>query len=95
MPSLPQTVRPPRTRPFRLFSIRNEKRLVTELFTDWRLETLLATQKQPAPGTGGANPGASAGGAYADADNGLLGGNGLDESYDPAFANGNGAADGY
>lgn len=64
-------------------------------------ETLLATQKQPAPSGGGAGPGAAAGGAgpYADADNGLLGGDGLGDSYDPAFGgavhNGNGAADAY
>jgi len=62
-------------------------------------ETLLATQKQPPPSTGGANPGTGGAGPYGEADNGLLGGNGLDESYDPAFGgpvhNGNGAADGY
>ena len=78
-----------------------QKGAFTELFTDWRLETLLATQKQPAPSAGGANTGAATGGAgpYADANDGLLGGNGLDDSYDPAFAgavhNGNGTADGY
>ncbi|KIW04092.1 uncharacterized protein PV09_04909 [Verruconis gallopava] len=65
-------------------------------------ETLLATQKSGAPGATGtsAGPNAAAAGAYSENDNGLLGGNGLDEgSYDPAFSgavhNGNGTAEGY
>ena len=81
------------------FALQHDKRCITEFLTDWNLETLLATQKQPPPSTGGANPGTGGAGPYGEADNGLLGGNGLDESYDPAFGgpvhNGNGAADGY
>jgi hypothetical protein len=88
--------------PFLSHSTRNHfknKRRITEFFTDWYLETLLATQKSGAPAPGGPNAGAdgSSTGPYGTADNGLLGGNGLDESYDPAFAgavhNGNGSAD--
>jgi hypothetical protein len=71
---------------------------LTELFTDWYLETLLNTQKPGASTTGsGTGAGADAGAAYGEADNGLLGGNGLEGGYDPSFAghNGNGAGEGY
>lgn len=75
---------------------------MTELFTDGNLETLLATQKSggggpPGPNVAGTGGNAASAAAYPAAD-GLLGPDGLEEGYDPAFAvqhNGNGAADGY
>jgi hypothetical protein len=73
---------------------------MTELCTDGNLETLLATQKSGGgpPGAGGASAGAnaSASAAYPTANDGLLGPDGLEEGYDPAFAavhNGNGTAE--